>query len=332
MTTALVVILLFVAAAAAFIVYLKWKTRALERFARAQIAPVGTFVQIGANRIHYLDTGNPDGTPLVFVHGLGGNLLNFVDTLFPRLETEFRIIALDRAGSAFSQRPDDAPGTLPDHADVIVGVLDHLGVKNATIVGHSLGGAVALQTAVSHPDRVNALALIAPLTHAVEKISPALKALLIPSKRRRRFMADTVAVPMSAKRREQTLAFIFGPQDPPEDFGTTNGGLIAFFPDHFYACSGDVAALVDHLPPLQDRYDDIDVPVGILYGTRDRVLNYREQGERFKQRFPQTDLVLLEGIGHMPYFPEPDAVAGFVRSMAEKGKTAPPQPTIESTS
>ncbi len=311
--------LLTIAVVAALILYLRHQTREIEREARATITPVGHFVQIGADRLHYLDTGNPDGPPLVFVHGLGGNLLNFIDTLFPRLEADFRIVALDRAGSAFSTRPVDAEGSLPDHADNIAGLMDHLGIAKATIVGHSLGGAVALQTAVSHPDRVKALALISPLTHAVENISPALKALLITSNKRRRFVADTFAVPTSKKRRDQTLAFIFGPQEAPDDFGTTNGGMVSYFPDHFYACSTDVAALIEHLPRLQERYDDIAVPIGILYGTRDRVINYREQGERFKERRPETELVLLEGVGHMPYFPEPDRVAEFIRDMAAKG-------------
>lgn len=315
----LYIALLIAAIVGALVIYLRARTRTLEKEARAVLKPVGQFIQIGDDRIHYLDTGNPNGPPLVFVHGLGGNLLNFIDTLVPRLEDEFRIIALDRAGSAFSERPDDGDGALPDHADNIVGLMDHLGIERATIVGHSLGGAVALQTAVSHPERVTALALISPLTHAVENISPALQALLIPSPKRRRFLADTIAVPMSKKRRDQTLAFIFGPQQPPADFATANGGLVAYFPSHFYACSTDVAELVDHLPRLQERYDDIAAPVGIIYGTRDRVINYREQGERFKERRPETELVLLDGIGHMPYFAEPDRVADFIRDMAAKG-------------
>ncbi len=319
MTYLLIAVALTLAVIAALILYLRYQTRKIEREARGTIGPVGDFVQIGADRIHFLDIGNPNGPPLVFVHGLGGNLLNFIDTLFPRLESEFRIIALDRAGSAFSTRPFDAEGSLPDHADNIAGLMDHLGITKATIIGHSLGGAVALQTAVSHPERVKALALVSPLTHAVENVSPALKALLITSNKRRRFVADTFAVPTSKKRRDQTLAFIFGPQDAPEDFGTTNGGMVSYFPDHFYACSTDVAALLDHLPRLQEQYDEIAVPIGILYGTKDRVINYRQQGERFKERFPETELVLLDGIGHMPYFPEPDRVAQFIRDMAAKG-------------
>ncbi len=267
----LLILIILAAIASALVLLSRRKTKQIEAFARSQIEPAGAFADIDGTRLHYIDRGQ--GPPIVFLHGLGGNLLNFVPTLFPLLQDEFRLIALDRAGSGFSAARADGSGALPDHADLVAGLMDHLGIDKAVIVGHSLGGAIALQMALRHPERVEALALIAPLTHVVEDRRGFVKALYIPSDRRRRFIADTFAVPAVAKNGDASLALIFGPQHAPDDFATEGGGYVSLFPSHFHASSTDLTALPDHLPDQETRYGEIGVPLGILYGTGDRILD-----------------------------------------------------------
>src|SRR5439155_4541110 len=66
------------------------------------VPPVGKFIEIDGNRIHYVDQG--EGRPIVFVHGLGAQLHHFRHTLFGRFGPGYRLIALDRPGSGYSGR------------------------------------------------------------------------------------------------------------------------------------------------------------------------------------------------------------------------------------
>src|SRR5690606_11014220 len=101
------------------------------------------------------------------------------------------------------------------------------------LVGHSLGGAIALATALDHPDKISGLALIAPLTHFLDQLPPEFRALHIRSPLVRRFVSETMAIPASVRASEQTLAFVFGPQKPPADFAVAGGALAGLRPAHF---------------------------------------------------------------------------------------------------
>jgi pimeloyl-ACP methyl ester carboxylesterase len=69
---------------------------------------------------------------------------------------------------------------------------------------------------------------------------------------------------------------------------------------------------------LQARFGEISVPVGILFGTADRVLPHKPHGVAMKDKIAGLELELLEGIGHMPQFAATDAVEAFIRRMAAK--------------
>ena len=97
-----------------------------------------------------------EGPPLVLLHG--GMLtieLNFA-TLIPTLARSHSVIGVEQQGHGRTANIDREI-TYPNLASDIVALLDHLGIEKATVLGHSMGGAVALELAVSHPDRVSAI-------------------------------------------------------------------------------------------------------------------------------------------------------------------------------
>lgn len=126
------------------------------------VPPVGKFVEIDGNRIHYIDVGQ--GRPIVFVHGLGAQLHHFRHTVFGRFGPGYRLIALDRPGSGYSTRASGATGRLPEQAEIIRRFIESLGLERPLVVGHSLGGAITLTLAVEHPNAISGIALLAPLT------------------------------------------------------------------------------------------------------------------------------------------------------------------------
>jgi pimeloyl-ACP methyl ester carboxylesterase len=104
----------------------------------------------------------------------------------------------------------------------------------------------------------------------------------------------------------------------PADYPVAGGGMLGLRPSHFYATSSDLMASGLDMPRLMGRYGEIKVPVGILFGTGDRVLPHKPHGIAMTNKLPGVDLELLDGIGHMPHFVATDAVDGFVRRMAGK--------------
>src|ERR1700733_6442331 len=92
---------------------------------------------------------------------------------------DFRVIILDRPGSGYSVRPDDTLAPLSAQARVISSFCQALALQRPVVVGHSLGGAIALALALEHPEQVGALALIAPVTHQPQHIPPPFDGLAI---------------------------------------------------------------------------------------------------------------------------------------------------------
>jgi len=113
-------------------------------------------VLVNRRRIHYVDIGS--GPPVLLVHGLGGCWQWWLKNL-PGLATHARVIAVDLAGFGDSERAiaDDA---YAGQVDMLAGLLDVLGIECAIVVGHSMGGLVAVKMAAEYPDRVRGLALV----------------------------------------------------------------------------------------------------------------------------------------------------------------------------
>src|SRR5579862_7349056 len=152
--------LVFVAAILAGLVIF---TAVTARRVEKALPPRGQFIEVSGARIHYLDKGS--GPPIVIVHGLGGQMGNFTYALLDRLTDEFRVILIDRPGSGYSKRAPEATGRPKEQAAIVAEFIRKLDLQRPLLVGHSLGGAIALGIALDHPEVVKGLALVAPLTH-----------------------------------------------------------------------------------------------------------------------------------------------------------------------
>lgn len=296
--------------------YLVLSTRRITAASEKLAPATGQFVTVNGNRIHYVEKG--EGRPILFIHGLGGQLHHFRHPLFEDFGSGYRLISLDRPGSGYSVRRAGDSGGLPEQAAVIAGFIDALKLDRPVLVGHSLGGAIALATAVDFPKKISGLALVSPLTHLEKAIPPALRALYIRSVPLRHFLAQTVAVPFSMRMSQNTMALVFGPQLPPKDYRTTGGSLSGMRPSHMYATASDFVAIPDGLGALQARYGEIRMPVGVLFGTADRVLDHTHHGVSMKGKVADLDLELVEGVGHMPQYAAQQRVIGFVRRIARR--------------
>ena len=286
--------------------------------AKAQrlVPPVGKFVEIDGNRIHYVDMG--EGRPIVFVHGLGAQLHHFRHTLFAHFGPGYRLIALDRPGSGYSVRANGATGRLPEQAALVRRFIETLGLERPLVVGHSLGGAITLTLAVEHPEVISGIALLAPLTHLEAGMREKTGLLNIRSRLWRWIMAYTLAIPTSLRYARPTMEFIFAPQAFPADYMIDGGGWLGLRPAHFHATSSDIVAVEQDLGRIEQRYGEITMPAGIFFGTADRVIDIRIHGEPMRGKIKGLDFEALDGVGHMPQFVEPRRVIGFIERMAAR--------------
>ncbi|MBX3568374.1 MAG: alpha/beta fold hydrolase [Rhizobiaceae bacterium] len=308
--------------AAAFLIvsfvtgYFVLATRRIAAEAERRIPLAGRLVEIGGNSLHVVEAGQ--GRPILFLHGLGGQLHHFRHTLFDRLAGDFRLIAVDRPGSGYSTRAAGSSGRLTEQAKILAALIEELGLERPLIVGHSFGGAVALALGLDSPRKVAGLALISPLTHMRDSVPPEFRPLYIRSAWKRRILANTVAIPTALKYAPRTLDFVFGPQAAPKDYVVGGGGLLGLRPSHYEATVMDLVGIEADLGAMQARYAELDMPVGVLFGTADRVLRPEEHGQPLAGTVRDFELELLDGIGHMPQFVAADATEAFIRRMAAK--------------
>jgi len=108
--------------------------------------------------LHYRDEGQ--GPPVLLLHGMGGSMDNFTTTFQLLTGAGFRVVAVDLLGFGYSDRPLWADLTPQGHARTIVALMDYLGIDKASLIGHSLGGAIALHLAYRYPLRVERLVLV----------------------------------------------------------------------------------------------------------------------------------------------------------------------------
>ncbi len=176
---------------------------------------------------------------------------------------------------------------------------------------------MSLAIALDHPDCAGGLTLIAPLTHAVETPPGVFKGLEIPSPLMRKIIAWTVATPLGIRRGPVLLKEVFAPEAAPADFPIRAGGLLGLRPNAFYNTSTDLMAAAETLPAYMARYKSLDIPMAMLYGRGDRLLDYRAQGEAMKVVCPALDLELVQG-GHMLPMTQADRCVALVRRVAER--------------
>lgn len=127
---------------------------------RTENPEIGQSLSLGGLATNVHDQGQ--GEPVVLIHGSGPGVTAWANWrgVIPVLAKKFRVLAPDMLGFGYTERPADANYTLDRWVQQVIDLLDAKGIAQTDLVGNSFGGAVALATAIRHPDRVRRLVLM----------------------------------------------------------------------------------------------------------------------------------------------------------------------------
>ncbi|MBX9964176.1 MAG: alpha/beta fold hydrolase [Burkholderiales bacterium] len=126
---------------------------------RYLLAP-GDMMQVGSWRLHVRDSGPRNAPAVILIHGFGASMQTW-DIWAGGLSRKYRVIRFDLPGSGLSLPDPDADYTDARSIDLLLALMDHLGLPRASIAGHSIGGRIAWAFAATHPERVERLVLVA---------------------------------------------------------------------------------------------------------------------------------------------------------------------------
>jgi pimeloyl-ACP methyl ester carboxylesterase len=250
----------------------------------------GRLLDVGGRRVHVGAWGRPGAAARA---RFGGNTDDWQLVLEPLARTH-RVIAVDLFGVGWSERQDDFHYGWTLWADQLVGVLDALGIERASVVGHSMGGAVAAVFAARHPDRIDRLVLDDALYPPEPGETPiTFRALQLPivGELALGLLAAPIAPGFAPAYQTRARAWF--------RIRGTRRGMLRYVRD------------LTKREELAAAYPGITAPTLIVHGTADRFVPYAAM-ERTAPRIRGARIVSLAGGGH---FPQRDAPEDLVRAV-----------------
>lgn len=249
---------------------------------------------------------------VVLIHGFAATLETWHD-IYPALSAEFSTVRLDLRGSGFTSKPEDRKYSPDDQAEFLIHFLERLGLRRVVLVGHSLGGEVALITYLrvkNHPQTftIDGLVLLDSAGY-VQKEPAFVTATDNPISRF--FMSHALSPQLRAKLMLEAMFAV------DEQVTTDRICRYAYFfamPATNYVSNETAEQIV---PPdaksNERRFKDIDVPTLIMWGADDPGLPV-ENAYRFHSDIRRSKLVILAKTGHVPQEERPQEVLHHLKT------------------
>jgi pimeloyl-ACP methyl ester carboxylesterase len=266
--------------------------------------PAGKFVEVDGVRLHYIERGH--GEPLFLLHGNGSMVEDFVCSgLLDKAAHKYRVIAFDRPGFGHSERPRLTVWTPGAQADLIRKALGQIGISQATVLGHSWGASVAIALALKDPKLVARLILASGYYYPTVRGDVLLSWQAIPGIGD--IISRTLAPVLARVMWPALIKKIFGPSAVPRKFAGFPKEM-AFRPSQLRASAADSALMVPAALAWHKEYAALAMPVAIIAGEDDRLIDTNEQSARLHRDIPQSTLRLIPGVGHMVHQSATDVV------------------------
>jgi len=260
-------------------------------------------VDASGTELHYLRAG--EGEPLLLIQGMSATHLAWGRPYLDELEASFDTIVFDNRGMGLSGEAE-LPFTIADMAGDTLGLLDALELESAHVVGISMGGMIAQELALAHPQRIRTLTIGASYcggpggTLMAPEDLQMLGEAYVSGERERVFRAMW-EINLSPDFRSDDSRFAA--------FTEMGSALPAPQPvvlQQMRACGAH---------DTHERLGQIDLPTLVIHGDTDRLLAYAN-GREIAALIPGARLETLEGVGHMFWWEQPKRAAELIREHA----------------
>lgn len=262
-------------------------------------------------QIAYMEEGKGDQT-LLFIHGLGSYAPAWKKNI-EGLKNEFHCIAIDLPGYGHSSK-GDYPGDMLFYADVIAKLIRKLDLQQVTLVGHSMGGQIAITTGLGYPELIRQLVLVAPAGYETftngqrqwfrDVLTPDAVRLTTVNQIRENFATNFYRFPKDAQ------------------FMINDRIAMRSADDFRWYCDiipKNVRGMVDH--PVYEFLPQLTIPVLSVFGEYDNLIPNRflnggstvEIAKKGSSRIPQSVLVMIEKAGHFVQFEKSEEVNAVIR-------------------
>jgi pimeloyl-ACP methyl ester carboxylesterase len=270
--------------------------RRLARNAENDNPPAGQFLEVNGVRLHYVERGS--GTPLVLLHGNGSMIQDFESSgLIDLAAKNYRVIVFDRPGFGHSDRPRNVVWTPAAQAELINSALHRLGVTHAIVLGHSWGASVAVALALTYPNLVQGLVLASGYYYPT--LRPDVVAVSAPAVP---LVGDvlryTISPIVSRLVWPLLMTKIFGPRSVPKKFEGFPKEM-ALRPSQIRASAAESALMIPDAFHYRDEYANLKMPLVIVAGDEDRLIDIDAQSARLHSDVPQSSFHRVPGAGHM---------------------------------
>jgi pimeloyl-ACP methyl ester carboxylesterase len=258
--------------------------------------PGGRLVSLPGGDLQAIERGPRTGSPIVLVHCFTC-AINWWDGMIPRLARDHRVIAVDLLGHGGSEKPSSGY-SIPNQADLVAGALGRLGVRDAEVVGHSLGGAVVTALAQQSPRLVDRVVIVdTPPTHEEGDLGLIAKLGFAP------VIGEAFwrTKPDFAVRKGLEVAFAPG-YDVPDEFVEDVDRMT------FSSYDDSPTAFDDYTKeaPLDRRMKQTGKPLLVIMGAKEQIVDDPPARlAEYRRIYPGTRTKLIEGAGHSPNVEKP---------------------------
>jgi len=257
--------------------------------------PRGNFITVDGVRLHYLEQG--DGPVLLLLHGNGVTAEDYRNAgLLERLARTRRVIAFDRPGFGYSERPRGTVWTPAAQARLLAGALAQLGVERAVVLAHSWGTLVALAMAQQQPQLVAGLVLASGYYYPSVRLDVLTATPAIP------ILGDLMRYTVSplASRLLWPLVIrrAFHPQ-PVADSFRRYPKWMSLRPGQLRAEAAETAMMIPGAAALKQHYPALRMPVEIIAGDGDKIAGAGHNSARLHEDIAHSALTIVPGAGHM---------------------------------
>ena len=236
-------------------------------------------VTVAGRRVHYNAEGPAGGPVVVLVHGLGGRGEDWRGLAPYVAKAGFRVYMPDLPGYGRSEKPADFSYSVPDEAEVVVGFLDAMGLKQVDLGGWSMGGWIVQRIASEHPERVRRLILFD--SAGIFEVPKWDTRLFTPSTPTDLDQLDALLMPR-----------------PPKVPGFIARDILRISKQNAWVIHRALDRALTGRDATDKLLPGLRMPVLIVWGAEDKITPLR-QGEKMHQLVPQSELEVFAGCGHL---------------------------------